>query len=454
MNCPECDLLTSDDICPGCKKDLRRLKRANGIAVQNEGVPYLKLLKSLEAPTEIIQTSISLPSGEQKGIVAAGGAPWRDGEPTPDQLEGLFSFFKSEEEKLVHLAFEEDDEDLQKILREAESELGVSEPPASFDTPLPPKKSIPAPLPELVTASSEEVEVELEEVEMEFEVEELAPLLRPMAPTVYHLDFDFEEEEKVPPPMIEVSDEMGVLFQHADASLKGHHLDEIEFNIEQFFVRSRREDLELLFSLAHESLFDPTLLERFQEREISSTERKVEADTLVEEFQRIERQMSVVPSFQVKQLKKKAPTVALEGGKRSERFVSGAVDILATSALSLLASGYLLYHHSPLFRLQLSLLELPQSFDLFYLVSTSLLVLPLWLVLYHFVLLAVMGQTLGMKAAALRLVGNEESQPTKTQLLIHASALPCSLLVSWITSLFFNWRSLSDRLAELRLVRD
>lgn len=463
MNCPECQvaLPTLNDICPECRKDLRRFKRANGLPVDHEGVPYVKLLTLLASPTSVIQTTVTLPSPDSvrgPSLLASDGETWPEGEPTPGQLEGLFGFYESREEQLVHLAFEEEDEDLQKILKEAELELSAAVQETLSDSPVSARS--------ISEVEEFEIEEEVEDqlgIEEEFEIElSETSSLRPTGRTVYELDFDFEEavpETRAPVAILPAGElsETDLLFHHADAFLRTHTVDELEFSIDQFYVRSQREDLELLFSLAHDSLFDPTLLERFQEKEISSDERTVEAESLKEEFQRIEKEMSVVPSFQMKKLKKgfSPQLTQREAGRRTERIVSGLLDLMIASALSIFGSGYCLYHHSPLFRSSLALLEVPLPLDLFYVVSTSVLMIPAWLVIYHLACLAILGQTLGMKAAALRLV-DEKSQkrPSYEQLFVHACSLPCSLILVGVPSLFLNCRSLSDRLAEVRLIRE
>lgn len=267
------------------------------------------------------------------------------------------------------------------------------------------------------------------------------------------------QQETVKCPPIAAHDEMSRLFDQAVNELRAVSFDSFEVSYGDVLKREDREDIELFFSLAKDTLLTPETDQVFKDRKTVVKE-VIESEYLKEQVSEAERAMRS-PVYSLK----KGNATPLQTREVSQASLastySGRVQL--ASALRRIAASLIDFSFFVVVVVVSTLLAL-QLFDgdifvSLFLVQTDgplvqvattfylLLSLALWSFLYPLITPAMFGEQLGHRLCGLKTIRIDGKSASLLDFTVRSACFPLSLIVFGFLPLLFGRRTLHELLS-------
>jgi|GEM_PF-6744368 len=450
MKCPDCEYVFSDlrDICPKCCIDLREFKRERGMQVTQPHATYqqlvekhsLKFQEQSGGETESFLSRLTGLISNPASFSAPAESSDRSSDTTSDALDDA--------------TFEEIDEqsDPTEDFEQGEADESVLEPTQEW------------PYSEIETQPDSNQSITSDD----YEPGSAALLVETPAGQIRLAGSDGSQEvsSSLPEPTSLEKLEVAALFQDCFDELRD--FEETGFNIEfnQLADFSNREDIELLFQMARESIDSPEVEELYKEDPTTTRSHQIRDSMLQRALERAERTLDA-PVFGLKaKRRKKRAAVPAEGAEVVapvqlkpagvfRRLLSFAVDLVvfATVAIGIAILCLQLLH--PELQAQIGLGSSGHSYQM--VLFVGYLLLSSFLLAFTFSLFStlILGQTPGALLLGIEHYCSDRDEPASLwSHIVLSAAYPFSLIFFGYLPVLFGRPSLHERLAGVSLVKE
>jgi uncharacterized RDD family membrane protein YckC len=415
MKCPGCNLEMDNefDLCPRCLIDLRKYKRAIGLKVSLPNISYEALLQVM-------------------GVSIESQAPRESFFAYLKEISTVF--FKKQKEAALPQKKEEAEKIKEPVSAPPAAAVAAAKPPQRAPIPVPaePAPVITKPAP-AVTKPAPVIKEKIEEPKKKEEVRH-APIPQPApkpAPAKIEAKLPQKPQRKFKIP---AADAFEINTLYVDASLDlPNYISETEITASSLVQNENRDEISILFDLAHESLIDPDFQARYvvpivQVEKIHSKKLEAELTSFEAAYTASELALKMRGKITIHD------RLALFTATARERLYSFTIDFIfvAITLLIMIISWRSRYDASIIF----SLLEFQpiDANEIFLITGTFAVLLPIALTLYLFVTHVFLRWTIGELISQTRIVTAENKRPSFFHFLVRDGT---TILTLFLGIIFF-----------------